>query len=448
VESAELVVALDPAESRELLVMLRSGWGRGKSYRVSLTSPLRDNTGRRFEGTESLEWKVPGGGDGNNTPPIIFEKKAKVQFETFQAAGNTVGLRIPGGQNRLFHGLWMDPTTGMAYARARWYDSRNEAWLREDPHRDIDSPNLYSFTAWRPNSLTDPYGTETGSQVADAIEASIDAHFGSEIPQIDRINRLGWKIMMSPMTAFLRTGNSSGEFIAEFQMPRRFFANYQELKAYGNRMSTLAAGTLLDAAVVYGSVRSSTAFARTIGQALEGSGERLAASAADDVVWLYHGTNEEGALGLSRGASVDATMTRGLGDDFGQALYFSEEPGVAINATERKAGDSHLWIIKAKRSDLGKVVDILPGGEHNSLWENFLKSASRPGSSQTWGDLYNKVSFEARGEIFEYFLRSYGLEADVVFGPLAEGAVQGGTSQVAIRSQDILKRITSAASKQ
>ena len=38
-----------------------------------------------------------------------------------------------------------DPVTGIAYARARWYDARNAAWLSEDPLADTDSPNLYAF---------------------------------------------------------------------------------------------------------------------------------------------------------------------------------------------------------------------------------------------------------------------------------------------------------------
>jgi hypothetical protein len=30
-----------------------------------------------------------------------------------------------------FQGLWTDPTTGISYARNRWYDARNASWLSE-----------------------------------------------------------------------------------------------------------------------------------------------------------------------------------------------------------------------------------------------------------------------------------------------------------------------------
>jgi RHS repeat-associated protein len=65
---------------------------------------------------------------------------------------------FPGGQNNGFQGMWTDPVTGLAYARARWLDSRNATWLSEDPAGDVDSPNLYSFVAWQPNMARDPMG--------------------------------------------------------------------------------------------------------------------------------------------------------------------------------------------------------------------------------------------------------------------------------------------------
>jgi RHS repeat-associated protein len=46
-----------------------------------------------------------------------------------------------------FQGLWHDPTTGLAYARNRWYDARTASWLSEDPLGPVDSPNLYAFVA-------------------------------------------------------------------------------------------------------------------------------------------------------------------------------------------------------------------------------------------------------------------------------------------------------------
>ena len=57
-----------------------------------------------------------------------------------------------------FQGLWTDPATGIAYARNRWYDPHNAAWLSEDPIGAVDSSNLYAFVGWGPNSGSDPMG--------------------------------------------------------------------------------------------------------------------------------------------------------------------------------------------------------------------------------------------------------------------------------------------------
>jgi len=58
-----------------------------------------------------------------------------------------------------FQGLWTDPTTGIAYARNRWYDARNASWLSEDPKGAVDSVNLYAFVGWGPHMGRDPMGT-------------------------------------------------------------------------------------------------------------------------------------------------------------------------------------------------------------------------------------------------------------------------------------------------
>ena len=57
-----------------------------------------------------------------------------------------------------FQGLWTDPATGLAYARNRWYDPHNAAWMSEDPALDVDSTNLYAFVGWGPQESTDPTG--------------------------------------------------------------------------------------------------------------------------------------------------------------------------------------------------------------------------------------------------------------------------------------------------
>ncbi|MCP4663387.1 MAG: glycohydrolase toxin TNT-related protein [bacterium] len=158
VDAAELVVTNDAEEPAELLVLLRSGWQRGISYRVELTPALLDGAGRSFGANESLEWAIPAGTATDPDPPVAFEQRFGIRYESYIAASDQLAGRFPGGQNSLFQGLWTDPVTGVAYARARWYDGRNASWLSEDPYNAVDSPNLYAFVGWQPNMATDPEG--------------------------------------------------------------------------------------------------------------------------------------------------------------------------------------------------------------------------------------------------------------------------------------------------
>ncbi|HWN41061.1 MAG TPA: polymorphic toxin-type HINT domain-containing protein [Thermoanaerobaculia bacterium] len=156
-EPADVAVETASADAR-LLVLARNGWQRGTSYRVRLTGDLQDELGRRFGRTESLEWRVPEAPANGPIPPVLFDKTVAVRYESWAAAKDDLGGRFPGGQTALFQGLWTDPVTGVSYARARWYDARNAAWLSEDPMADVDSPNLYAFVGWQPTMATDPLG--------------------------------------------------------------------------------------------------------------------------------------------------------------------------------------------------------------------------------------------------------------------------------------------------
>lgn len=90
--------------------------------------------------------------------PPELDRRWELQFDSASAAANELGGAFPGGQTSLFQGLWTDPVTGIAYARARWYDARNATWLSEDPEDDIDSPNLYAAMSLQPQMVRDPSG--------------------------------------------------------------------------------------------------------------------------------------------------------------------------------------------------------------------------------------------------------------------------------------------------
>lgn len=143
---------------QRLRVLVKNGWTRGASYRVRLAASLTDGLSRRFGRTEELEWRIPEAEAGNPNPAVAFDKRIPLSYETWEAATNNITDRFPGGQTLLFQGLWTDPVTGVAYARARWYDARNAVWLSEDPMGPEDSANLYAFVGLQPNSRSDPLG--------------------------------------------------------------------------------------------------------------------------------------------------------------------------------------------------------------------------------------------------------------------------------------------------
>ena len=64
----------------------------------------------------------------------------------------------PESHRQSYQGLCTDPTTGLSYARNRWYEARTASWLSEDPLGPVDSPNLYSAFGWNPSANTDPLG--------------------------------------------------------------------------------------------------------------------------------------------------------------------------------------------------------------------------------------------------------------------------------------------------
>ena len=130
------------------------GWVRGHSYRVTLTGSLTDTAGRTLTQARELALVIPAEGAVTAAAPPDLA----VTYDSVAAASSDLGGRFPGGQTMLFQGLWTDPTTGLAYARNRWYDPHNASWLSEDPAGAVDSSNLYAFVGWGPNSGTDPMG--------------------------------------------------------------------------------------------------------------------------------------------------------------------------------------------------------------------------------------------------------------------------------------------------
>ena len=160
VDPAEVAIGLDPDEPADLLVMLVAAWPKDTRYRLVLTTDLTDQATRPFQpppgmlGSVEVELGIP----ADLTAPTGLPREFPLIFDNIHAASSSLDDRFPGGQTLLFQGLWTDPTTGLAYARNRWYDPHNAAWLSEDPAGAVDSSNLYAFVGWGPHTATDPMG--------------------------------------------------------------------------------------------------------------------------------------------------------------------------------------------------------------------------------------------------------------------------------------------------
>ncbi len=172
---AASAVAAGPSasEETELDLVLLAGWPKGGQIRITLRPQLADGFGRAFQ--------VPAGEDPAGVRVVVtvpasgsapdLDRRWPLRFDSGYAAANSLGGAFPDGQTSLFQGLWTDPVTGIAYARARWYDARNASWLSEDPEQTLDSPNLYAYVAWQPQMARDPSGRSAWTAYRGAKEA-------------------------------------------------------------------------------------------------------------------------------------------------------------------------------------------------------------------------------------------------------------------------------------
>ncbi|MGV8042085.1 MAG: RHS repeat-associated core domain-containing protein [Thermoanaerobaculaceae bacterium] len=148
-----------------LRLMPLAGWTFGARYEVRYSTALTDPSGRALQVPpaepapgDHVRFAVAVAADGTVDAQ---ERRWTPEYDSAAAAGSTLGGLMPGGTTTLFQGLWVDPVTGQAHARARVLDTRHGVWLSEDP-LELDSPNLYAFVAWQPQMYLDPMGTCLG----------------------------------------------------------------------------------------------------------------------------------------------------------------------------------------------------------------------------------------------------------------------------------------------
>jgi hypothetical protein len=186
---------------------------------------------------------------------------------------------------------------------------------------------------------------------------------------------------------------------------------------------------------------------------------KATAKIPDESFFLSHGTDDRGFKqmgGLGEGR-IRVDHSPGAHQDFGRGFYVSVGEGRGVENAEafgdlrvaqRKPPSPPRQVMawQVKRSDLGDVVDVRPGGEHEAAWKKYLEQPVAPGSKITVGESIRGAGVEHRGEFFEKFLQSVGKQnADVVIGPIGtpetKGVVPHPGTQMVVRSQRAADRL-------
>jgi hypothetical protein len=179
---------------------------------------------------------------------------------------------------------------------------------------------------------------------------------------------------------------------------------------------------------------------------------------------LMHGTTQAGYESISKqGIGVKFSSNKNLG--LGRGFYLTEDVAVAEagrvyhQTSKNPGGMTHILVWEIPIEDLGRVVDVRPGGAHRVLWERYLESPpffarkrmpsyGQPGF-RTNREYLSGIGSENRAMIFEHFLKENGLDGyDTVFGEIGTDVSGGGvfanmppSEQVVIRSKAVADRL-------
>ncbi len=188
---------------------------------------------------------------------------------------------------------------------------------------------------------------------------------------------------------------------------------------------------------------------------------RLEYASLNERITLMHGTSSDIYRKINEADGFKFDPENQANSDFGAGVYFTFDVEVAQSAAQRKTkGLTAILVFELYTPELGKIVDIRPGGKHYEPWMEHLNEDAGlpkiPGmKSLTNADIL-RLTVEKRAEIFDQFLKNNGLEeADTVIGPLGDEFTTGTavpvnrqgipqvSTQVVIRSMEVLERLNS-----
>jgi RHS repeat-associated protein len=380
VPAADLAVGTAPAAelsgeaTPQLRVMLVAGWSEGTSYRLRLTPALEDRLGRSFAESETLYWSIPTAAEDEPVPAPSYDQRFPTVYDSYQAATATAGARFPGGQTRLFQGLWTDPVTGMSYARARWLDTRTATWLSEDPLLDVDSPNLYAFVGWQPTMGTDPMGECLGLNDTPCME-TVKSVGGMVVGTAESAGEMALGLATAPVVVpyrEIKRGVSEAERIYGAYQEGGFEAAFAEDRAIRGERFDDAVETLVSLVPGVNTYRQGAQIVRTYEQEGSFAGGRQVGrttfSLGLDATVVYGAARA--ARGALLGEAARPTLSqvralRALGvDKAARRAFFQGEPvGVALPTAGGKPTVGYVQLRgRLLRAGIGSIEDRTGGG--------------------------------------------------------------------------------------
>jgi RHS repeat-associated protein len=132
----------------------------GAAHTLELGATLADLAGNALHGGA-----VGHGFDLSATDTLHIWRRPDPRLLT-SATGSVVDKSVSSAVRQAlgFHGLPIDPETGLVYVRHRYYDPEMGRFLSQDPLGYVDAGNLYQYGLNNPGDLSDPLGLYTGSQ--------------------------------------------------------------------------------------------------------------------------------------------------------------------------------------------------------------------------------------------------------------------------------------------
>jgi RHS repeat-associated protein len=130
------------------------------------TKPVYSTATLPVEVRESLTSLATFTATGATTPSSTSQDRTLYEIDSLTLAatpagggtGNAAGTTLDAASARFQALPFVEPMTGLIYARNRWYDPKTGSWLSPDPLGYQDSANLYAFCGGDPVNCSDPTG--------------------------------------------------------------------------------------------------------------------------------------------------------------------------------------------------------------------------------------------------------------------------------------------------